>query len=221
MPPSTQIETRTKAKARHGNSKVTRDEWLTAARDSLVTKGVSDVKVLCLATQLGVARSSFYWYFDNRSDLLDALLQEWELRNTQCILEKCALPSDSIAQSVCHFFECFMDPRLFDQGLDFAVREWSRRDPAVREKIDEADRLRLDALRDVFKRHGYGNDEADARARILYFMQLGYHALDINESIDIRVARLESYLIGFTGVRPAPELVERFSQRAHAVTQGD
>ncbi|GFE50778.1 TetR family transcriptional regulator [Roseobacter cerasinus] len=219
MNTSTQLDLR--CKARHGNSKVTREEWLTAARDTLVTKGVSDVKVLTLANQLGVARSSFYWYFANRSDLLDALLQEWEQRNTQCILEKCALPTDSIAQSVCHFFECFMDPRLFDQGLDFAVREWSRRDPAVREKIDEADRLRLDALREVFKGHGYGGDEADARARILYFMQLGYHALDINESMDTRVARIDSYLIGFTGRRAAPDLIEQFSHRARALAQGD
>ena len=51
-------------KSRHGNSKVTRDEWLQAARDILVTKGASDVKVLTLSKRLGVARSSFYWYFE-------------------------------------------------------------------------------------------------------------------------------------------------------------
>lgn len=204
-------------KPRHGNSKVTREDWLKAARDTLVIKGVSDVKVLSLSAQLGVARSSFYWYFENRSDLLEALLQEWEARNTRCIVDRCALETQSIDQSVCHFFECFIDPRLFDQGLDFAVREWSRRDPSVRAKIDEADNIRLDALTDVYKRHGYDPAEADARARVLYFMQLGYHALDIKEDFEARIARLDAYLLCFTGKPAAPEWVAEFRKLALAI----
>ncbi len=200
-------------KSRHGNSKVTRDEWLQAARDILITKGASDVKVLTLSKRLGVARSSFYWYFENRSDLLDALLKEWEARNTKCIVDKCALRTTSIAQTVCHFFECFIDPRLFDQRLDFAVREWSRRDTFIRSKIDEADIARLRALTHAFARHGYDAAGSDARARILYFMQLGYHALDIKESFDVRLARVEAYLLGFTGIAPDPVDIENFRTR--------
>ncbi|MEL7131482.1 MAG: TetR/AcrR family transcriptional regulator [Pseudomonadota bacterium] len=204
-------------KLRHGNSKVTREEWLLAARDTLVSKGASDVKILALSNQLGVSRSSFYWYFENRADLLNALLQEWEARNTQCIVEKCALDAESIAQSVCHFFECFIDPKLFDQGLDFAVREWSRRDRSIRAKIDEADRIRLEAVTVFFERHGYDTEEADARARILYFMQLGYHALDIKESFEMRMSRLDAYLLGFTGKKADPALVAGFRRLAFAV----
>lgn len=194
----------------HGNVKVTRAQWLKAARDTLVSKGASDVKILTLSNQLGVSRSSFYWCFENRSDLLKALLAEWEVRNTKCIVEKCQIKTESIEQSVCLFFECFIDPQLFDQRLDFAVREWSRRDPSVRAKIDEADALRLRAVTDVFIEHGYAPSEADVRARILYFMQLGYHALDVKEHFETRMARLEQYLLGFTGKAPDPRLIARF-----------
>lgn len=204
----------TRHKPRHGNSKVTREDWLQAARDTLVTIGVGDVKILSLSTRLGVARSSFYGYFHDRADLLDALLTEWEARNTQCIVDKCALPADTIGQAVCHFFECFIDARLFDQGLDFAVRDWSRRDAAVRAKIDAADALRLGAIEGLFLRYGFDASEADARARILYFMQLGYHALDVAEPLDVRMDRLEGYLKGFTGEDAAPGLTEGFRARA-------
>ena len=213
MPSQLKVAEPTKEKHRHGNSKVTRDEWLVAARDNLDTKGASDVKALPLSTQLGVARSSFYWCFENRADLLQALLQEWETRNTQCIVDKCELETESIAHSVCHFFECFLDPQLFDQGLDFAVREWSRRDAAVRLKIDEADQIRLAALTSTFTRHGYDRVEADGRARILYFMQLGYHALDIKESLETRMARLEAYLLGFTGEAADRAVIDNFRRR--------
>lgn len=209
MPTQIQAE-----KARHGNSKVTREDWLRAARDTLVTAGVGDVKILQLSTRLGVARSSFYWYFQDRADLLNALLQDWEARNTQCIINRCALPADSIGQAVCNFFECFVDPRLFDPGLDFAVREWARRDPAVRAKIDAADATRLTAIERLFLRHAYDPPEADARARILYFMQLGYHALDVAETLEVRMARIEGYLKGFTGQAAGADVIARFRARA-------
>ncbi len=201
-------------KTRHGNSKVTRDDWLRAARDTLVKVGVGDVKITTLSARLGVARSSFYWCFQDRADLLQTLLAEWEARNSQCIIDKCDLRADSIGQAVCNFFECFIDARLFDQGLDFAVRDWSRRDAAVRIKIDAADARRLEAIERVFLRHGYEASEADARARILYFMQLGYHALDVAEPLDVRLARLEGYLKGFTGMPASPELIAGFRARA-------
>ena len=62
--------------------RVSRDDWLNVARDILVSDGVAEVKVLTIGERLQVARSSFYWYFKNRKDLLDALLADWEGRNT-------------------------------------------------------------------------------------------------------------------------------------------
>ena len=64
-----------------GHVKVTREDWLNAARDVLVTEGVASVKILPLSTRLGVSRSSFYWYFENREDLLSALEKEEERQN--------------------------------------------------------------------------------------------------------------------------------------------
>ena len=109
-----------------GHIKVTRDDWLNAARAALIADGVDAVKVLALAIELDVSRSSFYWYFKNRDELLAALLDHWEERNTQSIVRQCALEAGCISEGACTFFRCFIDPRLFDRGLDFAVRAWAR-----------------------------------------------------------------------------------------------
>ncbi|MEO0390244.1 MAG: TetR/AcrR family transcriptional regulator [Pseudomonadota bacterium] len=197
-----------------GNIKVTRADWLNLARDVLVNDGVAQIKILQLSAQLGVSRSSFYWYFENRADLLRALLAEWEARNTTTIRTECARPARNISHAVCNFFRCFVHPDLFDQGLDFAVREWARRDGAVRAQIDAADAARLQALTDMYAAHGFSDYDADARARVVYFMQLGYHALVLREPIETRISRITGYLRAFTGQEPDAETLVEFAQFA-------
>jgi len=200
-----------------GAAKVTRADWLAQARDILVTDGMGEVKIARIGQRLGVSRSSFYWYFKDLNGLLAALLEEWEAQNTQVILQHCALTADTVTGAVCNFFRCFIDAALFDHGLDFAVREWARRDPSVRARIDAADAARLNAIAAMFARYGYTAEEADIRARILYFMQLGYHALDQRESLEERMGRVEGFLRGFTGAEPTPEDVATLSRFAREV----
>lgn len=202
-----------------GQTKATRADWLNAARDVLVSEGVGEVKVLTLSHRLEVSRSSFYWYFKNRQDLLDHLLADWEARNTRELVTRCAAAAETITGAVCNFFTCFIDPKLFDRGLDFAVREWARRDKAVRARIDAADAARIEAVTAMFARHGYDASDADARARILYFMQLGYHALDVREDLSERLGRVEGYLRGFTGEEPSAQEINDFRKYAETLTQ--
>lgn len=193
-----------------GHVKVTPEDWLNVARDVLVTDGVAEVKVIALGERLGVSRSSFYWYFKSRKHLLEKLLDDWEDRNTKSLVAKCNLPTKNISEAACNFFRCFIDPELFDRGLDFAVREWSRRDGAVRQRINLADKTRLAAVAHMFERHGFSAYDADIRARIIYFMQLGYHAMEVHEPMEERLNRLEGYLRGFTGEQPDAEVIETF-----------
>jgi AcrR family transcriptional regulator len=190
--------------------KVTRDDWLVKAQDTLIRDGIDTVKVQVLAAQLDVSRSSFYWYFKNRDELLAVLLDQWEERNTQPIVRQCALEAECLNEAACNFFRCFIDSALFDRGLDFAVRAWARQDAAVRLSVDAADRARLLALEAMFMRHGCDAVEADWRARMIYFMQLGYHALEVQETIEVRISRLPGYLEGFTGRVPRQAVIDDF-----------
>ena len=54
--------------------KVTAADWLKIALRTLIGEGVEQVRILPLAKKLGVSRSSFYWYFKDREDLLNKLL---------------------------------------------------------------------------------------------------------------------------------------------------
>jgi AcrR family transcriptional regulator len=64
-------------KAKKINKRVSKDQWLAKALDTLESSGVEAVKIERLAKALGVSRSGFYWHFKNRQDLLEHLLDFW------------------------------------------------------------------------------------------------------------------------------------------------
>lgn len=191
-----------------------RADWIGLATQILVRDGVESVKVMNLAQKLNVSRSSFYWFFKSRQELLNELLSSWEDRNTTSIVERANRTTASITAAVLEVFECWVDEELFDPGLDFAVREWARRSTDVRQLVDRADNTRISAIKSMFQRHGYDDPEAFIRARVLYYMQVGYYALDVDEPMDRRLSYIDAYVKSFTGEDASRDELDRFRSLA-------
>lgn len=191
------------------HTKVTREQWLAASLDTLRRDGIDQIRVLALAQQLGVSRSSFYWYFQSRENLLDELLAAWAAKNTASIVDRARRPASTITAAVLGIFECWTDDRYFDPKLDAAVRTWAGRDVAVEAAVVGADQTRLDALDAMFARHGF--DDSTVRARVLYYTQIGYYALGIDEPNSVRLAATPAYVRALTGHDPTAEELASFA----------
>ena len=117
----TKQQTHNRSEELVGNIKATREDWLQLAKDVLVRDGIEGVKIKPLGETLDVSRSSFYWYFQSRQDLLDALLQHWQSTNTTALIEMAGRPANTITEAVGNVFRCVINPKLFDPRLDFAI----------------------------------------------------------------------------------------------------
>ena len=142
------------------------------------------------------------------------MLDRWDRLNTRSIVRQTQAPAATINQAVCNVFRCWVNPAIFSPRLDFAVREWARRSAKVRKALDRSDRERSEALRAMFVRFDYEEKDAFARARVLYYMQIGYYALDMREPIEARLNLTPHYLKAFTGVPASEAEVDAF--RAYA-----
>lgn len=210
----------TQAAPAYPQTKVTARDWLDLALRTLVEEGVEHVRILPLAQRLGVSRSSFYWYFESREDLLNRLLQVWQDKNTAGIVARAERASHSIAEALLSLFECWIDERLFDPRLDFAIREWARRSPEVKGVVQRSDDDRVEAIGGMFRRHGFAGEDALVRAQIVYYMQIGYYSLEIVESLKARTGKLRAYVRGFTGTEATDAEIRRFLRRAAEVKRG-
>ncbi len=192
-------------------SQLQRFDWLLKALDIFVAEGIDAVRITRLAQDLGVTRGSFYWHFKNREDLIDALVSYWKDKNTAAITESVNHAGD-LADGIFRFFETCIDAARFDPRLDLALREWARRSAKVRTLVDREDEARIEALCDFFSRFGYDMPEALIRARVLYYSQIGFYALEVRESLATRLGYTEAYFECFTGRQLSAIDVEYFRQ---------
>ncbi len=196
---------------RTGNVKATRDDWINASRQKLATVAMDELKILSLAQDLAVSRSSFYWYFDGIDELRDELFAIWN-RSTKAVVERAQHTEDDITSAILGVFKLWVDPSLFDPVLEFAIRDWGRRNADVATLVEAADEVRLDALATMFGRYGFSGADSTVRARLLYHGQLGYHLVETNEPAERRLSFLPSYLVALTDVEPPQALLDEFAE---------
>lgn len=202
-----------------GPGRSSREAWLALAVQTLIRDGIDRVKIQIMARQLGVSRSSFYWFFSSPQDLQDQMLDHWLTKNTGPIIQRALRPARSLPEAILNVFECWVNEALFDPHLDIAVRLWARRDPAVLKVVAGADQQRLDAITRMFERHGFDPLRATVRARILYFTQVGQYTLDVQEDLDQRLARTEAWIEAFAGMSAPPEEIDRFATLARSLVR--
>ena len=189
------------------------DGWLEAAYDALLEGGVDAVKILPLAKKLKLSRTSFYWFFKDREELLAALIARWRDKNTGNLVRRAEAYAESIAEATLNVFDCWLDTALFDAKFEFAIRSWALQSEEILGEVQAADNARLEALGRMFERFGHEPVAADVRARTLYLVQIGYISMQTEEELELRLKRIPEYAAIFTGTLPEQREIDRFLSR--------
>ena len=187
--------------------------WLDAAYGGLLEGGVDAVRILPLAKKLNLSRTSFYWFFKDREELLAALLDRWKQKNTGNWIERTEAYADSVCEAMLNVFDCWFDDTIFDSRFEAAIRNWAQQSPEIAAQMAQDDAQRIAALTALFERFDYAPRSADVRARVAYFTQAGYVSTKPDEDMSVRMMRIPEYVEVFTGVRPKKHELQRFYAR--------
>lgn len=193
-------------------TETSRAAWIDAAYELLIQSGVDAVKVMPLAKKMGTSRTSFYWLFKDRNDVLQALLERWE-QNTRAIVRQAERYAETLVEAMLNIFDCWFDTTLFDSEFEYAVRSWGLQDSDVANRIQEADTTRLQAIREMFMRYGVEQKEAETRALTVYLIQIGYISMRFSEPGGVRLERVPKYVEIFTGHSCKETDLDRFAHR--------
>ena len=183
-----------------------REDWIAAARKVLVTSGVDSVKVDRLANDLRATRGSFHWHFTDREELLNALLHDWEVNNYVAISTIRARWASS-KPDLSELIELWVREGTESPAFGMAIRTWARGDASVEEVMHRVDNEWINLMQLLFSPDIYDESERLVRARVVYFHQVGYHALALREPREERLRLIPYYYKVLTGQEPSDNLI--------------
>ena len=198
---------------KHSGWRGSEEFWLDGAYKLLVENGVDAVKVMPLAKALDMSRTSFYWHFEDRDALLDALIEQWKKQNTGNLITQTSIYAETITEAVLNLFDCWVNPQLFDARMDFAIRNWAHQSPALKQTLEQTDKKRIEAIKAMFLRFDFDEEQADVRAHTVYYTQVGYISMMVDEPVTIRFKKIPTYVETFAGSYPTTTEIARFMAR--------
>lgn len=180
------------------DEKKNRQSWLEAGLDTLASEGSEGLRIMSIATKLGVTKGSFYWHFNNLDDYHEALLQLWEQVHTQRVMDKVERGEADVSTRLRALFTSLPRDQPGAPGsvrLGRAIRAWSMTSLRVREVLDRVDKRRIDYVAAMLAEAGWPDSEAQFLARWCYSALIGQAALDAAPAEANQIDTLMSLLI--------------------------
>jgi AcrR family transcriptional regulator len=166
-----------------------RDAWIAAGLNALAEAGPDAVRVDRLAKSLGVTRGGFYGHFDDRNALLEAMLDAWERAAIDDVREQVERRGGDARTKIRRAGTLTFSERLLP--VELAVRDWSRRDPAVTARLKRVDDRRMDYLRSLFATFCADEQEVEGRSVLAFSLAIGNHFIAADHGRRGRAAAIE------------------------------
>ena len=147
-----------------------RTDWIDAGLRALAAGGPEAVRIELLAQELGVTRGGFYWHFEGRRAFLEELLDTWERRSTEEVLDRVEREGGEARDKVRRAGMLTFSRELLP--IDLAVRDWARRDPSVARRLRRVDNRRMEYLRSLIGMFCRDAEDVEARSLIAFSLAI-------------------------------------------------
>jgi len=150
-----------------------RSRWTEAGLRALGAGGPDAVRIEALAAELGVTKGGFYGHFKDRQALLDEMLDTWERVSTREVIDQVEREGGDAKVKLRRAGVLTFSDWLLP--IDLAVRNWSRRDQTVAERLRRVDNQRMTYMRSLFGTFCSDEDDLEARCMLAFSLLIGNH----------------------------------------------
>jgi AcrR family transcriptional regulator len=160
-----------------------REQWVEEGLRVLADRGPDAVRIEPLAKALGVSKGGFYWHFENRDALLEAMLEAWERSLVDAVIEEVdavggadgGADADADADARARLWHLFALAAQAEElrRIDLAMRDWARRDAGVAARLRRLDNRRMDYMRSLFGALCADPDEVEVRCLLAFAVFVG------------------------------------------------
>lgn len=157
------------------NVRTPRGAWIDAALQALAEGGPDAVRIEALAARLHVSKGGFYWHFANRDALLGELLDTWEKTMVGDVIANIESQPADPQTKLQHLFELASEAAASPTGLavELALRDWSRRNEDVAQRIRRVDDRRMEYMRSLFGQICTDENDVEVRCMLAFSLFIG------------------------------------------------
>jgi AcrR family transcriptional regulator len=167
-----------------------RTGWIDEGLRALGAGGPDAVRIELLAKAIGVSKGGFYWHFANRGVFLEELLDMWEQRSLDEVIERVEAEGGDAKAKLRRLFALAASAKGLLK-VDLAVRDWARREQTVADRLRRVDNRRMAYLRTLFGEFCSPADEVEARCLLVGSLWIGSHFMAADHGAMSRADVLE------------------------------
>ncbi len=150
-----------------------RNRWVEEGLSALAVGGPDAVRIEPLAQALGVTKGGFYGYFPDRRALLKEMLETWERRVIDEVIERVEGEGGDAKARLRRLFALASSSAGELLKVELAIRDWARRDKAVARRLRRIDNRRMQYMRSLFGAFCRDDDDVEARCLLAFSLFIG------------------------------------------------
>jgi AcrR family transcriptional regulator len=147
--------------------------WVEEGLRALAVGGPDAVRIEPLAQALGVTKGGFYGYFSDRHALLEEMLDTWERKGIDEVIEHVEGAGGDARTRLRRLFTLASSSTDEQLRIELAIRDWARRDKSVAKRLKRIDNRRMEYMRALFEGFCRDGDEVEACCLLAFSLFIG------------------------------------------------
>ncbi|RIX60060.1 TetR/AcrR family transcriptional regulator [Paenibacillus nanensis] len=177
----------------------TKEDWIRKGIEKFAHSGERGLIIDQMSKELGCSKSSFYWYFEDRSDFIARIVERWSEIATEDVIRSSSAPENVVERITTMLKHMFSATRKGD--FLFYLRKWSEESQSFQTELATIERTRMNYAKELFVRAGMSSETAESKSFILYHYYLGWYERHKNqrigeEELRLHIEQLRMQLLG-------------------------
>lgn len=166
----------------------TEEQWIRKGIEKFAQSGEKGLIIDQMSKELKCSKSSFYWYFEKRSDFIARIVERWSEIATEDVIRSASVPENVVERMTTLLTHMFSETRKGD--FLFYLRKLSEESRSFQTVLASIEQARMDYAKELFVRAGMSSEVAESKSFILYHYYLGWYERHKYQRVDEEELRL-------------------------------
>ena len=150
-------------------------KWLDIGKRRFAEEGIHGIKVNEMSDEIGIAKTSFYFFFTTKEEYLNQLFSYWQYDGTERIFSMVS----QIQNPVKRFLALIkmIEDNSENEAFYFQLKLYAKRHKHARRFLELVEDKRAYISNGIFKDAGFSDEDVEAKRRMMKVFIMGHQVL--------------------------------------------